>query len=237
MSGRRPDPLLRESPPGPRTRFPAPAALFGAPAILPPRHGSSGDSAFLSIVLEEFDRNAFEIALLPHVALACKRALACTCYALRERLTPHLRAATLSVRRGDAIWSNALFVARLPGLTDLRVEGETCLPSMDLARYRRLDALKVGSLGPPAALFFGAAIATSNARLRLSDGSTIRSISALRSSPSPNKAEKEASDADRAALLGALASNQHVLFSALDALSYASAALGADREVVLAAVQ
>jgi len=237
MSGRRPDPLLRESPPGPRTRFPAPAALFGAPAILPPRHGSSGDSAFLSIVLEEFDRNAFEIALLPHVALACKRALACTCYALRERLTPHLRAATLSVLRDDAVWSNALFVARLPGLSDLRVEGETSLPSMDLARYRRLDALKVGSLGPPAALFFGAAIAASNARLRLSDGNAIRNIAALRSSPSPDKAEPNASDADRAALLGALASNQHEIFSALDALSYASGALGHDREVVRAAVR
>ena len=224
------------APAGPRTNFPGPETLFGAPTTLPVRHTASSDSDFLSILLEEFDCNAFEIALLPHVALTCKRALACTCYALRERLTPHLRAATLSIRRGDTTWSNALFVARLPGLTDLRVEGETCLPSMDLARYRRLEALKVGLLSPPAALFFGAAIAASNARLRLSDGSTIRSISALRSSPSPNKAEKEASDADRAALLGALASNQHVLFSALDALSYASVALTADREVVLAAV-
>ena len=102
---------------GPRTRFSGPEPLFGAPATLPVRHTVSNDSIFLSILLEEFDRNAFEIALLPHVALTSKRALACTCYALRERLTPHLRAATLSVRRGDAIWSNALFVARLPGLT------------------------------------------------------------------------------------------------------------------------
>ena len=50
---------------------------------------------------------------------------------------------------------------------------------MKLAHLRTLPRLKVGEMGWPAALFFGAAIAESDSVLRLSTGAT-RSLKALR---------------------------------------------------------
>ena len=123
-------------------------------------------------------------------------------------VAPHLRAATLSVRADDATFDNAAFVARLPSLERLRVEGETMLPDgLELPKLRSLSNLTLKTLSPPAALFLGCALASSGSEhvVRMSNGNT---IVALR--PVSERAELDlavASAADLAVLLGALSHN------------------------------
>ena len=87
------------------------------------------------------------------------------------------------MQESDDTWDNARFVANVlvPNVPDqaLCVAGETCVPEMKLAHLRTLPRLKVGEMGWPAALFFGAAIAESDSVLRLSTGAT-KSLKALR---------------------------------------------------------
>ena len=124
-------------------------------------------------------------------------------------VAPHLRAATLSVRAEDATFDNAAFVARLPSLERLRVEGETMLPDgLELPKLRSLSNLALKTLSPPAALFLGCALASSGGEhvVRMSNGNT---IVALR--PVSERAELDlavASAADLAVLLGALSHNR-----------------------------
>ena len=141
--------------------------------------------------------------------LQAKRALACTCSTLRPLLFQLLRQPRLVVQEHDAIWDNARFVANVlvhnvPQQT-LCVAGETCVPGMKLAHLRTLPRLKVGTLGPAAALFFGAAIADSDCVLRLSTGAT-KSIRALRENDRVNFHDKSdiSQRSDRYAMHGAL---------------------------------
>ena len=142
------------------------------------------------------------------LGLQAKRALACTCSALRPVIFQLLRQPRLVVQEHDAIWDNARFVANVlmqsvPQQT-LSVAGETCVPEMKLAHLRTLSRLKVGTMGPTAALFFGAAISDSDCVLRLSTGAT-KSIRALRENDRVNLQMPEiAQSSDRNAMLGAL---------------------------------
>ena len=143
------------------------------------------------------------------LGLQAKRALACTCSTLRPLLFQLLRQPRLVVQEHDAIWDNARFVANVlvhnvPQQT-LCVAGETCVPGMKLAHLRTLPRLKVGTLGPAAALFFGAAIADSDCVLRLSTGAT-KSIRALRENDRVNFHDKSdiSQRSDRYAMHGAL---------------------------------
>lgn len=140
-------------------------------------------------------------------SLDSKRALACVCYDLRAVMNSLLRGADLTVDAGDANWANARFVASLlPTLQNLHVVGETYLPTLELARYRTLSCLKVGDMGVPAALFFGAAIARCDCRLRLSDNITLRNLAPFRET-SHAQIPEGATDSDVAALLGAISLN------------------------------
>ena len=143
------------------------------------------------------------------LGLQAKRALACTCSTLRPLLFQLLRQPRLVVQEHDAIWDNARFVANVlvhnvPQQT-LCVAGETCVPGMKLAHLRTLPRLKVGTLGPAAALFFGAAIADSDCVLRLSTGAT-KSLKALRENDRVNFHDKSdiSQRSDRYAMHGAL---------------------------------
>ena len=120
------------------------------------------------------------------------------------------------MQESDATWDNARFVTSVlvPNVPEqaLCVAGETCVPEMRLAHLRTLPRLKVGTMGWPAALFFGAAIAESNTVLRLSTGAT-KSLGPLRenkeiSSPGPNLRH-----ADLCAMVGALMLNPHARLS------------------------
>ena len=163
------------------------------------------------------------LALLSEALLECeglglqaKRALACTCSTLRPVIFQLLRQPRLLVQESDAIWDNARFVAivLVPNAPKqvLCVAGETCVPEMKLAHLRTLPKLKVGAMGPTAALFFGAAIAESDCVLRLSTGAT-KSLRALRENDRVNLQLPDISQpSDRNAMLGALTLNaeQHV---------------------------
>ena len=150
------------------------------------------------------------------LGLQAKRALACTCSTLRPVIFQLLRQPRLLVQESDAIWDNARFVAivLVPNAPKqvLCVAGETCVPEMKLAHLRTLPKLKVGAMGPTAALFFGAAIAESDCVLRLSTGAT-KSLRALRENDRVNLQLPDISQpSDRNAMLGALTLNaeQHV---------------------------
>ena len=150
------------------------------------------------------------------LGLQAKRALACTCSTLRPVIFQLLRQPRLLVQESDAIWDNARFVAivLVPNAPKqvLCVAGETCVPEMKLAHLRTLPKLKVGAMGPTAALFFGAAIAESDCVLRLSTGAT-KSLRALRENDRVNLQLSDISQpSDRNAMLGALTLNaeQHV---------------------------
>ena len=127
-----------------------------------------------------------------------------------------LRQPKLVVQESDAIWDNARFVANVlvanvPEQV-LCVAGETCVPEMKLAHLRTLPKLKVGAMGPTAALFFGAAVAESDCVLRLSTGAT-KSLRALRERARVNLPQSDVSQSsDQNAMLGALTLNaeQHV---------------------------
>lgn len=151
------------------------------------------------------------IFMCPSFCLKAKRALACSCFDARALLYEHLHAPSLSVQPSDATWENAVYVACLPHLIKLCVVGETCLPEMHIAHYRTLSRLKVGTLGVPAAVFFGAAIANCDAILRLSDGTTVRALKPFREGKEVCL-PPSASDADCLALLGAITLNRSARF-------------------------
>ena len=144
------------------------------------------------------------------LGLQAKRALACTCSTLRPVIFQLLRQPRLVVQESDAIWDNACFVANVLVLNvhdqALCVAGETCAPEMKLAHLRTLPRLKVGEMGPTAALFFGAAIAESDSVLRLSTG-TFKSLKALREKGKVNLRADISQGSDRDAMFGALMQN------------------------------
>ena len=148
--------------------------------------------------------------------LSAKRSLACTNSECRSMVFAHLRGPVLSVAWWDATWANATFVARVlvPTVPEqvLRMKDERCVPDMKLAHLGTLPRLKVGTMGWPAAMFFGAAIAQSDATLRLSDGTTCRELKPLRERVTIAMPPKP-SDADVCAMLGALALNPDAVTS------------------------
>ena len=160
-------------------------------------------------VLDALANDAFLVC--EELGLQAKRALACTCSALRAVIFQLLRQLKLVVQESDGIWDNVRFVANVlvPNVPKqvLCVAGETYVPEMKLAHLRTLPKLKVGAMGPTAALFFGAAIADSDCVLRLSTGAT-KSIRALRENDRINLQMPEISQpSDRNAMLGALTLN------------------------------
>ena len=165
-----------------------------------------------------FDDLQFIDLIVPSLTLRAKRVMACCCFQLRALLSPVLRAPTLDVGPCDATWENAVFVARLPGLRTLRVDGEHFLPEVDIERVRARPRLKIGRMGATAALFVGALIADGNLLLRLSDDNRVVDFEDLRggraygSSGIENfrwsRAYGKFSIADACALLGPLSRNQ-----------------------------
>ena len=114
--------------------------------------------------------------IMPSLTLRAKRGLACCCFQLRTLLTPVLRAPTLDVGPHDATWENAVFVARLPGLQTLRIDGEHFVPEVDVGRLRgakhcilmsEMGATGTDQMGATAALFVGALTADYDCGLRL----------------------------------------------------------------------
>jgi len=176
-------------------RWPQLAQLLGAPASLPLRSSYSASQ----LLLLNADVDKLILSLMP---LSAKRALACTCFDRRQLVSAQLRAPDLSVLRADCTWDNAVFVARLPHLQVLRIEGEEPLK---IGRLRARPKLAVRPLAPLPALFFGAAIASSDTILRLSDDVTSRNLPLLRTRVCT--IPETASTADIAALLGSLARN------------------------------
>ena len=90
----------------------------------------------------------------------------------RAALLPHLRAPVLRVGDADHAFDNAAFVARLPGLQKLYVEGETFLPGgyIDITNVRSSDRLQLGSCCAATALFLGCVLARGEHTLRMPDG-------------------------------------------------------------------
>tara|TARA_B110001452_G_scaffold262283_2_gene262116 strand:- start:961 stop:2139 length:1179 start_codon:yes stop_codon:yes gene_type:complete len=165
-------------------------------------------------VLSLLDEAADALFDCRFLGLRSKRALACTCSRLRPVIFAMLRGPRLVVQESDASWSNAQFVATVlvPNVPSqaLCVAGETCQPEMRLAHLQTLLRLKVGTMGWPAAVFFGAAIAKSNGVLRLSNELTCKNIKPLREQKDLSCLEvARLSRADRFAMLGALMLNEH----------------------------
>ena len=148
-----------------------------------------------------------QLALLPALPLRARRSLACASRALRALVTPHLRAAELAVE--DADWEDAAFVARLPGLRVLRVNGA----AHDLPALRARAEVDVGTLAG-SALLLGAALGGDARWVRLSlaraDGTPqVVEAGALRTARRPTLyALLDAPDV--AFLHGVLARNPHV---------------------------
>ena len=155
-----------------------------------------------------FDDLQFIDLIVPSLTLRAKRVMACCCFQLRALLSPVLRAPTLDVGPCDATWENAVFVARLPGLRTLRVDGEHFLPEVEVERVRSRPRLKIGQMGATAALFVGALIADGNLLLRLSDDNRVVDFEDLRG----GRAYGKFSVADACALLGPLSRNQALTY-------------------------
>ena len=208
-----------EAPTPPSAPFPPlqmqpPPAQVQAP--LHPRQPAAVSNLAMGQVLGLLSEAKDAFFVCEELGLQAKRALACTCSTLRAVIFQLLRQPKLVVQESDAIWDNARFVANVlvanvPEQV-LCVAGETCVPEMKLAHLRTLPKLKVGAMGPTAALFFGAAIADSDCVLRLSTGAT-KSLRALRERARVNLPQSDVSQSsDQNAMLGALTLNaeQHV---------------------------
>lgn len=146
-------------------------------------------------------------ALIASFPLTVKRAVACCNSSLREQVQLH-SASELWVRKSDATFENAKFVASLPRLHTLYVEGEKSLPEgkLEIARLRGVDRIICASLTFETALFLGAALASGQHRLRLSHGACVN-LAPLRTRKRlclPSVLEA----AGLAALLGALSLNR-----------------------------
>ena len=179
---------------------------LGPIAAMEERPGSIG--TLVDLILQFND--LFSL-ILPSLTLRASRGLACCCFQLRTLLTPTLRAPTLDVGPHDATWENAVFVARLPGLQTLRIDGEHFLPEVDVGRVRARPRLLIGQMGATAALFVGALIADGNLRLHLSNGNSMLDFEPLRVARGHGVLAVPNSIADACALLGPLSRNQALL--------------------------
>ena len=145
--------------------------------------------------------------VLPRMTLGGKRAAACSCRGLRTLIAAHLRSATLHVLAEDATLDNAAFVARLPNLERLHVEGESFLSDgLDIAKLRSLPRLALKTIGAPAALFLGYLLSGGDHIIRLSNGSSCISLQPVATRNSLRLVVTSA--ADLAVILGSLSNNR-----------------------------
>ena len=149
-----------------------------------------------------------ELSIMLHqMTLRAKRAAACSCQGLRALIAPHLRAATLHVLAEDATLDNAAFVARLPTLERLHVEGESFLSDgLDIPKLRSLPRLALKTIGVPAALFLGCLLSGGDHMIRLSNGAKCVSLQPVATRDDLSLIVTAA--ADLAVLLGSLSSNR-----------------------------
>ena len=167
---------------------------------------SSECASLLVEMLARLGTDALPLTMLRQMTLRAKRAAASSCRGLRALLAPHLRAATLHVLAEDATLDNAAFVARLPTLERLHVEGETFLcDGLDIPKLRSLPRIALKTVGAPAALFLGCVLSGGAHTIRLSNGATLVSLQPLATRDDLSLAVSSA--ADLAVLLGSLSSN------------------------------
>ena len=168
---------------------------------------SSEVVGLLQDTLARLGTDALSLTLLPRMTLRAKRAAACSCRWLRTIIAPHLRSATLHVLAEDATLDNAAFVARLPTLERLHVEGESFLcDGLDIPKLRSLPRLALKTIGAPAALFLGCLLSGGEHTIRLSNGLSFISLQ-----PVATRSELSlivSSAADLAVILGSLSNNR-----------------------------
>ena len=168
---------------------------------------SSEPVALLVDTLARLGTDALSLTLLPRMTLRAKRTAACSCRGLRTLIAPHLRSATLHVLAEDATLDNAAFVARLPSLERLHVEGESFLcDGLDIPKLRSLPRLALKTIGAPAALFLGYLLRGGEHTIRLSNGLSCISLQPLTIRDSLSLAVATA--ADLAVLLCSLSNNR-----------------------------
>ena len=168
---------------------------------------SSECVALLVDKLAQLGMDALSLALLHRMTLRAKRAVACSCRGLRTLITPHLRAATLHVLAEDATLDNAAFVARLPTLERLHVEGESFLcDGLDIPKLRSLPRIALKTIGVPAALFLGCLLSGGDHTIRLSNGLSCVSLQPITTRDDLSLIVTAA--ADLAVLLGSLSNNR-----------------------------
>ena len=174
---------------------------------LPPRVASHGASAAPNGLLDALE------PLLVAMRLRERRALACVCAVLYNSLRPHLLLATvLHVGTAAASWENAAFIARLPRLRTLHIDGEGFVPVMDVPSLRSKQRLRLASAdgkqqtGPAAALFLGALLGDGDHTVRLTDNMQMVALAHLRTQQRVTL--PAANDADLAMALGSLARNE-----------------------------
>ena len=168
-------------------------------------------SSELVVLLVDFlarlGTDALSLTLLRRMRLRDKRAAACSCRGLRALIAPHLRSATLHVLAEDATPDNGAFVARLPTLERLHVEGESFLSDgLDIPKLRSLPRLALKTIGAPAALFLGYLLSGGDHIIRLSNGSSCISLQPVATRNSLRLVV--ASAADLAVILGSLSNNR-----------------------------
>ena len=198
--------------------MPACQPPLGAPAAFPPRAVQSGllpaaagrASRVDSLLLAVFNEEDVRGELLSAMSLHSKRASCCCCSTLRSYVSADLHAPSLAVRIEDANLHNAAFVARLPHLRTLHVQGETFLSDgIDLHKLRSLSRIAVGKLSFEASLFVGAVLSGGEHMLRLSGGACV-ALHPLRTRERVNLTHHQLRDKDLAVLLGALSLNPHL---------------------------
>ena len=168
---------------------------------------SSEFGALLVDTMARLGTDFLSLTLLRWMTLRGKRAAACSCRGLRTLIAPHLRSATLHVLAEDATLDNAAFVARLPTLERLHVEGESFLcDGLDIPKLRSLPRLALKTIGAPAALFLGCLLSGGEHTIRLSNGLSFISLQ-----PVATRNELSlivTSAADLAVILGSLSNNR-----------------------------
>ena len=198
--------------------MPACQPPLGAPAAFPPRAVQSGllpaaagrASRVDSLLLAVFNEEDVRGELLSAMSLQSKRASCCCCSTLRSYVSADLHAPSLAVRIEDANLHNAAFVARLPRLGTLHVQGETFLSDgIDLNKLRSLNRIAVGQLSFEASLFVGAVLSGGEHTLRLSGGACV-ALHPLRTRERVTLTHHQLRDKDLAVLLGALSLNQQL---------------------------
>ena len=168
---------------------------------------SSECVALLVDTLARLGTDALALTLLRRMTLRAKRAAACSCRGLRTLIAPYLRAATLHVLAEDATLDNAAFVARLPTLERLHVEGESFLcDGLDIPKLRSMPRIALKTVGVPAALFLGCVLSGGEHMIRLSNGAKCVSLQPVATRDDLSLIVTAA--ADLAVLLGSLSSNR-----------------------------